>query len=150
TDGRGPGFVRTVNGAVDIGAYETQPHLGITAAPPDSIAPGTPFGMTVTVSDPFGQVVAGFSGIVTVALVAPGGAKLRGTLSVAARNGVATFAGLSIDHPGTYRITASVDPAITAFTTSVTVAVPPGGGTRPPTIVAEKVLFAGKGRRRHA
>ena len=81
----------------------------------------------------------------TLALVNPNanGATLGGTLTVAAKDGVATFTGLTLNQLGTgYRIMAFTDPLTTTLTTPVTVAVPP-------TIVTEKVIFAGKGRHKH-
>ena len=65
----------------------------------------------VTAFDSTGTVVATFTGNVTVAIGHDGSllpATLSGTKQVAAVNGVATFANLSIDQPGTgYTLTAA-------------------------------------------
>ena len=90
-----------------------------------------------------GLVDTGYNGPVTVALVNPGTATLGGTLTVTAKNGVATFTGLSINQLGTaYRLVAFTDPLTTTYTTPVTVDVAP-------TIVISKIIYAGKGRNRH-
>src|SRR5207245_8023247 len=59
--------------------------------------------------DAQGNTASGFTGNITVAIGAnPGGGTLAGTTSVAAVNGVATFATLSIDKVGTgYTLAAS-------------------------------------------
>jgi hypothetical protein len=116
TDARGPGYVRTVNGAVDIGAYEVQPHLIVTTQPPTFVAPGKPFGMTVKVVDAFGNVVSDYQGRVTLSLPWWFDAALGGTTTVAAKNGVAYFTGLTIVRPGVYIIQVSIDPGITTYT----------------------------------
>jgi hypothetical protein len=87
-------------------------------------------------------VDTGYNGPVTIALVNPGGATLGGTLTATAKNSVATFSGLSLNQVGHYQIVAYTDPLTTTLSTPVTVAVPP-------TVVTEKLLYAGKGRRRH-
>jgi virginiamycin B lyase len=115
--------------------------LVATAGPPASIEIGAAFGLTVTVKYESGAVDTGFDGNVTVALADPQGAHLGGTLTVAAHDGVATFSGLSIDRAGSFPITVSTDPTTVATTAPVAVAAPP-------TITAETVLFAGKGRHR--
>jgi hypothetical protein len=78
---------------------------------------------------------------VTLALSGPTGATLGGTLTQANMNGVATFADLSVDRPGTYSLTATatciyVAASSTPFTitgpvVSVTVAPPNPGLTAP-------------------
>jgi streptogramin lyase len=119
--------------------------LAATSEPPAFVATNAPFGLTVTVDYQSGLVDTGFNGNVTLALLNPNanGATLGGTLTVAAHNGIATFTGLTLNQVGSgYRLMASIDPLTTTLTTPVTVAVPP-------TIVTEKAIFAGKGKRRH-
>jgi streptogramin lyase len=116
--------------------------LTVTSQPPSFVTPGGTFGLTVTLNYQTGPVDTGYNGPVTIALVNPGGATLGGTLTATAKNGVATFSGLSINQAGSYQIVAYTDPLTTTLATPVRVAVPP-------TIVTEKLLFAGKGRRRH-
>ena len=103
TDQRGTGFVRIINGTVDIGAYEVQTSLVVTTQPPANVTAGSAFGLIVTVEDnSFGHVDTSFSGTVTVTLLTnPGGATLGGTLSVTFQRGVATFSGLTLDKTGT-------------------------------------------------
>jgi hypothetical protein len=115
--------------------------LSATAEPPAFVAPNAPFGLTVSVNYLTGPVDTGYNGPVTVALVNPGGASLGGTLTATAKNGVATFTGLTINQAGSYRITAYTDPLTTTLTTPVTVSTPP-------TIVSEKAILVGRGRRR--
>jgi uncharacterized repeat protein (TIGR01451 family) len=84
----------------------------VFTVPPASAAVGqtldAPGGVQVAVQDAFGNVVTGDSSAVTVALGAnPGGAHLGGSLGVAAVHGVATFADLTVDAPGSgYTLTA--------------------------------------------
>jgi len=76
-------------------------HLVIAAQPPTMVNPGTGFGFRVAAEDPFDNVDLAFSGRVTVALATnPGSATLKGTLTVTAGAGVATFSGLSLNNSG--------------------------------------------------
>ncbi len=77
--------------------------LAITAEPGASTA-GAPISPAVQVAarDTFGNIATGFTGAVALALGAnPGGAALSGTDTVAAAAGVASFADLRLDKPGT-------------------------------------------------
>ena len=73
----------------------------------------------VAVVDSRGTPVAGADSLITVALGAnPGNARLTGTASARAANGVATFSDLRIDKPGTgYTLTATV-PGLTPDTST--------------------------------
>ncbi len=72
--------------------------LVVTEEPPSSVTAGVGFGLVVTSVDPFGNVVPSFDGTVSLALANnPRASTLNGTLTVAAENGVASFAGLTID-----------------------------------------------------
>jgi hypothetical protein len=137
-------FVETYGGK--IGVLAPTHGLIATSEPPASITTNAAFGMTVTVSYQSGVVDATFNGDVILALVDPGGATLGGTLSVAAHDGVATFSGLTIDRPGSYRFVAFTDPLTPTVSTPVTVSDPPVAVAVPPTIVAEKPILAGQGR----
>jgi hypothetical protein len=148
-----PGFITTgpdgnlwftEGQASRLGVLTPTLNLVATTEPPAFVAPGNPFGLTVSVTYQTGLVDAGYNGQVTLALGSnPGGATLGGTLTVSAKNGVATFTGLSLNKLGTgYRLMAYIDPLTTTLTTPVNV-------VQPPVIVGEKVLYAGKGRRRH-
>jgi hypothetical protein len=83
--------------------------LVVTTPPPGSIAPGVPFGMTVTVEKSQAGVDTSYNGPVSLQLTAnPDGATLGGTLTVNATNGVATFSNLTLNSAGVgYAITAS-------------------------------------------
>ena len=71
--------------------------LLIKQQPPDSVTAGSGFGLKATIEDPYGNVEAGDSGTVTVALADnPTGTTLGGTLSAAAKSGVASFSGLTL------------------------------------------------------
>jgi hypothetical protein len=75
--------------------------LAVVSQPPSSVQPGIGFGLSVSIEDGSDNVVTSFDGSVTVALANnPGGAILGGTLTVSAVNGVATFAGLTLDSTG--------------------------------------------------
>src|SRR5439155_11696851 len=81
--------------------FTVQPH----GAPAGSVI--TP-AVQVTALDALGNVVSSFTGDVTMVLGAnPTGATLGGTTRVAAVDGVASFASLSINKAGTYTLTAS-------------------------------------------
>jgi hypothetical protein len=86
----------------DLASYGMPDQLVVTTQPPGSISAGSPFGLTVAVESPGGQVITGATGTVTLSLANdPGGAALDGTLTVTLNQGVATFSGLSIDQAGT-------------------------------------------------
>jgi hypothetical protein len=81
----------------------------ITGPPHGSLAVGQTFGVTVAVEDGQGDVDTGFTGPISVELISnPGGVLLTGTLTENAVNGVATFAGLSLNKAGNgYQIVGS-------------------------------------------
>ncbi len=75
--------------------------LVLTTALPSTVGTGAPFGMSLTVEDSAGNVVTGYSGTVTLTLASnPGNASLGGTLTANISNGVASFAGLTLNRPG--------------------------------------------------
>ena len=82
----------------------------------------------VSVEDMAGNVVAGDSSTVTIALTNPAGAVLGGTLTQAAVSGVATFRDLTVNLPGTYTLQATdaSDTAVTSASFTVTLAAPGG------------------------
>jgi hypothetical protein len=79
--------------------YTQQPSNAVAGA---TIAPN----VVVDVEDEFGNVLAGDSSSVTLA-VNDGVGSLNGTLTVQAQNGVATFSGLSLNAAGVYTLVAS-------------------------------------------
>ena len=82
--------------------------LVVTTPPPSGVTAGGPFGVAVAVEDAYGNLVTGFDGDVTLALSGgPSRASLGGTTTVTAADGVATFAGLTLDKVGPqYRLQA--------------------------------------------
>jgi hypothetical protein len=86
----------------DLAGYGMPYQLVVTAQPLGSTTAGNPFGVTVKVESPSGQLIAGATGTVTLSLASgPGGTALNGTLTATINQGVATFSGLSIDQAGT-------------------------------------------------
>ena len=86
----------------DLASYGLPDRLNVAAQPPSSLAAGSPFGLTVALDSPDGQLLTGATGTVTISLSNdPGGAALNGTLTEPIKDGVATFSGLSIDQAGT-------------------------------------------------
>ena len=73
--------------------------LDFTSVPASFLA-GAQFALTVTAHDPFDNVATDFTGQVTLALNATGGAILSGNTTVTATGGVANFVSLSIDKVG--------------------------------------------------
>lgn len=104
--------------AAACGDHATGPRLGAAArlvltAGPHSTSAGVRLdpAISVAIQDSAGRTVSDARGTVTLSIASGSGtfgAHLRGTNSAPAVNGVATFAGLSIDSAGTgYRIAAS-------------------------------------------
>ncbi len=92
-DSANPGFAGTdAVKVIPAGAEE----LVVTTQPPNTVIAGHDFGMAVSVEDSYHNVDTDFNGDVTIAL--PGDPAL--TTTVSARNGVATFSGLSITTVG--------------------------------------------------
>ena len=101
--------------------------LAISTEPPGTVTAGGPFGLVVDGVDQYGNLVSSFSGTVTVGLLNGHGVSLNGTVSEAAKGGIATFSGLSIDTAGTYTIQASSGSLTTATTGSIAVSPAPAG-----------------------
>ena len=109
----------------------TQPvvatQLAFIAQPATATAGGTfASEVQVEVRDVGGVRVKGATNTVTLALGSnPGGASLSGTTTLAAVNGVATFANLSIDRPGTgYTLAATSGTLVAATSATFLVTVP--------------------------
>jgi hypothetical protein len=103
TDQRG--FARIVGGTIDIGAFEVQPagqatHLSIQA--PASISAGTPFTITVTALDDFGQPAIAYT--CTVHFVASNGAMADYTFTPTDM-GTHAFSNLVLRRAGTLTVT---------------------------------------------
>jgi hypothetical protein len=75
--------------------------LLVAEEPPASVTANGHFGLTIAVEDASGNLVPSFNGNVTVTLMGKHGAvKLRGTTTVTASNGIATFSGLMLTKAG--------------------------------------------------
>jgi hypothetical protein len=97
----GTGLIAATSSPFNVTAPAVASQLVIISQPPGSMTAGAGFGLTVNAEDSLGNVDATYTGNVTVALADnPSGGTLSGTLTVAAVNGVATFAGLSVDKAG--------------------------------------------------
>jgi hypothetical protein len=97
--------------------------LVITTQPPSSVAANSGFGLVVSVEDPYGNVVTGDAGSVTLVLATnPGGATLGGILTVSISDGEATFSGLTLNKPAQgYKLKATSTGLTTATTDAITV-----------------------------
>ena len=97
--------------------------LVISQQPPASVVVNSPFGLQATIEDAYGNVVTSAGNTVKVALANnPAGAKLGGTLSVKASQGVAKFSGLTLNKVGTgYTLQLSSSGLTGAVTNAITV-----------------------------
>ncbi len=101
------GFTSAPSSAIDVVA----PQLVWSTEPPSQVAHGFPFGATVELLDPFGNLETSYNGSVTVALDNKvGSGTLGGTTTITASGGVANFTGLTINAIGNgYTLQASSD-----------------------------------------
>ncbi len=114
----------------------------ITQQPPSSVKVNTGFRLTAAIEDVYGNVVTSASNTVKVAFASnPTGAKLGGTTSVKASNGIATFSGLTINKAGsgyTLQLTSS---GLTSATTSA-ITVTSSSGAVPAVVGAPDAFLA--------
>ncbi len=98
--------------------------LAISTQPPGSVTAGDPFGLSVAVEDPYGNVATTYSGPVAIALSNnPAGSALGGILTASASDGQAVFAGLSLETAASdYTIQAASGSLGSATTGSIDVA----------------------------
>jgi hypothetical protein len=117
------GVVRS--GGVDIGAYQASASAFVLTAPATIVA-GTPFNVTVTAVDPFGQTALGYTGGVAFTSADPYGATLPATYTFLASDyGTHTFiAGATLYTAGTGNVTAT-DMEKGSITGSVSIAITP-------------------------
>jgi streptogramin lyase len=97
--------------------------LVITQEPPATVTVNASFGLQATIEDAYGNVETSSSTTVKVAADNnPTGAKLGGTLSVKASDGVATFSGLTLNKAGTgYTLEVTSSGLSSATTSAITV-----------------------------
>ena len=96
---------------------------------PTNVSAGSPISPAVTVSveDVNSNVVTTVSGTITLALTgSPAGVTLTGGGAATITNGVATFAGLSVNRVGTYTLTPSTTLSALATPASASFTVSPG------------------------
>jgi hypothetical protein len=80
----------------------TATQLVVTTAPPALVTAGSSFGLVLAAEDPYGNVNPSFSGTASIALNSnPTGDTLAGTTTESFSGGLATFAGLTLQKPGT-------------------------------------------------
>lgn len=115
------------------GALTVVDSTGTTLAPPVPVAlqfagpitggveDATSLAASVYVVDASNVIVPGATNAVTLALTTPGGATLSGTLTVNASSGVASFASMAVDTPGTYTFTATASGLTSATSGSFTI-----------------------------
>jgi hypothetical protein len=86
-----------------VGSFSVRiavPRLVVLSQPPDEVAVGAPFNLTVALENSQGSIETNFNGRLSVSLRSnPGGATLGGELSATASGGVAVFSGLTLDQP---------------------------------------------------
>jgi streptogramin lyase len=117
--------------------------LMFSTPPPTPVIAGQNFTIVVSAEDPYHNIAASFDGNVTISL--PGDSAL--TTTVQARNGVATFGGLSITTVGAIGTIEATSGGLSAGTTSpITVASPPPGssGSPAPTIESDQIATTQK------
>lgn len=95
--------------------------LVVTTQPPDRVAVGKSFGVVVQAEFENGTVNTAFNGLVTIA-----GFGLRGTTTVTAVNGVASFTGLKLTKAGSYTLFLSAAGMPTIQTNVIEVLARPG------------------------
>ena len=126
------GTLTSATSSINV-APVTATKLVVTTTPPASVTANAPFGLTVTAEDGSGNIATTYNGPVTLVLSGgTSGAKLGGTVTITAVNGVAAFTGLTIDTAGTgYTLTASSG---TLTPAPVTVTVTTASSTEPTAI----------------
>ncbi|MDR3635317.1 MAG: hypothetical protein P4L84_16050, partial [Isosphaeraceae bacterium] len=150
----GTGFVLQVTSGSLTAATTTainatvQPatQVAFLAEPPHAVAQAAPFGLSVAAESPQGTIDPTYTGNVTLVLLNPGSATLGGTLTEPLVNGVATFAGLTLDQVGVnYQVQASTGGLTPTASTSITVTPAPATHlvvtVQPPTSVGVGSVF---------
>ena len=120
--------------------------LAVNQQPADSVQIGQSLGsISIQLLNDFGNVVSSDSSTVTLTAVLSGGGStsaLTGITTIAANNGVATFAGLSFSQAGTYTITAT-DGTLGSSTT-ILITVIPSSPSPAPIPAPPNVAVAGR------
>jgi hypothetical protein len=119
------GVVRA--GGVNIGAYQASASSFIVTAPP-KVTAGTPFDVTVTAVDTFGQLAVGYTGTATFTSSDPQAVLPTDYTFMAGDNGVHTFSNVVLKTAGTQSITAT-DTGNSSITGTAGIIVNPAAAT---------------------
>jgi streptogramin lyase len=92
------GLSSTTSDAFNVTLGATR--LVVRTEPPTSVQAGTAFSITVSAEDGLGNIDTTYNEAITLTLGNANGATLSGVLVVGANDGVAIFAGLSMNQPG--------------------------------------------------
>ncbi len=124
--------------------FPTSSYFEIAAQPPTSVAAGQTFGFSVLVRDIAGNPATSFNGPVTVSVASKDG-KLKGTLTVAAVGGTATFTDLQFEKTGSFSLTVAAAGIAKSSTSAVNVAAAAPASfrivTQPPRNVVSGAAF---------
>jgi streptogramin lyase len=144
--------------AARVATFAPSLQIVVTSSPPLDMQLGETFGVTIAVEFVSGGAVdTGYNGSVNLALLgAPSAGSLVGTTSVTAVNGIASFNGLSIIHPGIFNLQvksgdvtpATIGPINVTGPTSSSPVNPRGVAPAPPVVLSERLVLAGKGKAR--
>jgi hypothetical protein len=147
-DRSGSGYTLTASDAnASVAAVESNAfaesakatRLVVTTPPPASVTSGNPFTLVLAAEDGLGNIDTSYGGPVTLAGL--GGATLSGALTENARNGIATFSGLTLGPPGSGYVVEATSGSLTAANTNpITVPPPPPPVILPRGIAAQLVL----------
>jgi len=129
-------------------------HLVVTGAPNNPFVVGNAFGLSVKIEDDSNTIDTDYNGPVSVSLAAsPTGGALGGTLTATAVDGVASFAGLTLNEGGSFTIQVGMSGAAPALVALPLVTAPASShpvknpsAPLPPEIISEQVLTKGKGK----
>ncbi len=135
----GVGLSPAASGTITVSpAAATQ--LVVTTPPPDPITPGQAFPLVVSAEDSYGNVSPSFHGSVTVTLANDP----AWTTTVQAQNGVATFAGLTVDSAAQGAAIQATASGLAAAATPPLNVIPIPTPTPAPTIIGALVLTSQK------
>ncbi len=151
----------------NMGTIASSLQLVVTSSPPLDLNLGESFGLSVAVeSGAGGPIDSGYDGSVTLSIVSATAAGSPVVTSTAtAAHGVASFSGLSLNHPGSYSIEIKTGSLAPISIGPITVAGPTGPspvgppvsppvsppGSLPvgPVVLGEQLVMAGKGKNRY-
>jgi hypothetical protein len=144
----GTGLTSATTSSITITAG-TATKLAVKTQPASTVVTGAAFSVVVAAEDTYGNVVTGYTGTVSIALLNnPGSATLSGTLTASLVNGLATFSNLTLNKVGTgYTLQAKVGTLTSATTNAFNVAAQAAQATQlvittePPSTVQAGAAF---------